>query len=175
MTAAILVLCCVVSAWIYTSRVQMRRRLAQLKLAEELLRQHHDALMRFVDDAGAPKALKTLLLDLSDILDDREKALATFELMRVGGAGDEPPPEVALLRDLDARSPGLHQLFFAALGSGYAASLLRWDETARMIDEAAPRILADPNSPYSLIRSAGLPHSDLVPHRGLQKPLASAA
>ncbi len=127
---------------------KMRHRTAQIKLAADLLRQHYDALDKFVGDPAAPEPLQQMLLEFSDAAANEEAAQKMVELI----CAQDGPRQVSdgaqkILRQLDElrrHRPELVDVFDKSISSGMMAAFLRWDDTARMFDQIAARVAADP-------------------------------
>lgn len=126
-----------------SSLLQMRRRghakfLAEkqrIEWATEELREHGNALDKFMFLPNAPEALKIFLLAASDLFETKNFALFLAANIKDGLASEETGDNEIWqeLQRLYGKDSTAYDLFLQALFAGMTASMLRWPETAPVL------------------------------------------
>lgn len=136
------------------------RRTRQLRQAADMLAVHERSLAEFLDDPGAPVALKRLLIQVSDALSDRV-VMGRVSEWAAARLADEPPTLSDEAAEIDAQltalrgpHPGLADKFDICLLAGIAGGCLRWPETAARFDVAFPNLAVVPRRDATIAATA---------------------
>lgn len=137
---------------------KIRRRGVQLRLAAELLEHHYAALEKFLSDPASPAHLRDFLLWLSDTSSDSGAAKKLIAHVATAiDSGRVPEPDANFSRslaDLRAHRPDLVDAFEEALSNGLMATFLRWERTAEIFNDLAPRLTANPKAEMAVAAKA---------------------
>lgn len=124
--------------WRQTRHRKFAAELQRIEWATEKMREHGQAVDRFMYLPCAPEKLKAFLLDACDVLDSRDFARLIAAKLKDGfksnSEGDSQDTEIWTdLQTLGADNSEAYDIFLQALFSGIMAALLRWPETAPVL------------------------------------------
>ena len=136
-------------------------RVRQLKEAAALLTLHAGALDRFLSHAASPEYLQRVLVDYSEAMACKELVLElakgmSCRSMEGARSGSDPGYEriEAELRDLRVGHPNLVDDFaHAGLTIAYG-SVLRWPESAALVEQFGARLAANPKGNIDVVAAA---------------------
>jgi hypothetical protein len=103
--------------------------------ATDSMREHGQALDKFMTLPDVPKSLKAFLLKASDVFETKAFALDMAAKINEAPAGDDAvESDIWLqLQKLSASNTEAYDVFLQALFAGVTAALLRWPETAPVL------------------------------------------
>jgi len=161
----------IVAAVVWFMRVQAasksRAHVRQLDQAAELLSEHNGATERFLDDPDAPADLKRRVISFSDAMTDRGMARTMAEwacsrpLRRTAKTDDMRSIEDQLTV-LGVRRPDLAEDFAVAILAAVVGAALRWPDSAALIEQAFPRLVATPQRDMAVVATAAVMKPALV-------------
>jgi hypothetical protein len=147
-----------------------KRRILQLKTANELLKAHRDLLEAILDDPRVPERIKSRMLSFSDVISEKEMFLEIFEEvcadLRSGGRQDERSID-ADVAALNAIEDGLGHKLTTSVSTGVAAMLLQY---AHVTETAMAKMYADRRTETSLFASAVRRSRDIRQHEAAVMP-----
>lgn len=166
--------------WFLRSRSRERHlaRVRQLDEAAELLDQHAEALERFLAAPAAPRELKTLLIEFSDVMADREivektAAWAASRPFRQPVESYEADVLFAHFSSLRESRPDLADDFTLAIVTASMGATLRWPASAMLFDRMYPRIAATPKREVAIAVTATSFRAEMP--ISMRPPIAAAA
>jgi hypothetical protein len=147
-----------------------------LEQAAELLLVHNAAMGRFLDDPDAPSDLKRRMILFSDAMTDRKLVKAMAEWMCSRSLGQSPDTEdVRSIKDhltaIGGRRPDLVEDFAVGILTSVVGASMRWSDSAAMIEQAFPRLLATPQRDIAVVATASIAKPALA---FAMKPMAAA-
>jgi hypothetical protein len=155
----------IVAAFAWFMRMQASRKskvsIRQLEQAAELLLVHNSAMERFLDDPDAPSELKKRMISFSDSMTNREvvKQMADWASSRPLTRPEETD-EVRSIEDLltatGGRRPDLVEDFGVSIVAAVVGAALRWPESAALIEQAFPRLVATPQRSVAVVAAASV-------------------
>ena len=143
------------------ARTENEVRLRQLQEAADLIAIHAQVLDRFLGDKDAPVFLKSALITYSDAMSDKVVVLKIAEWfssrpMRVSRSQeDQNDKELSEgLAALMKRRPDLAKDFAHAVMTAAVGSILRWPESAALVEQVGARMAATPEREIDLAVTA---------------------
>jgi hypothetical protein len=130
---------------ITTRREHARAAAVRYKAAADNLRQHYEAMEKFVTDPAAVPSAVEMLLAISDISADRKQATILAEKLckptaKLRATSAEDQRFFDDLTQMRTARPDLGDAFETALASGLVALFLRWPETAELMPRYAAKL-----------------------------------
>jgi hypothetical protein len=171
----------IVAALVWFMRAQAAGRsricVRQLDQAAELLLLHNGAMERFLDDQDAPIDLKSRVISFSDAMTDRGMVKTMAHWLSSRPLGRPPKTEeVRSIEDqltaLGVRRPDLVEGFAVAILTAVVGAAMRWPDSAALIEQAFPRLVATPQRDIAVVATASIMRPVLAFARN---PTAAAA
>lgn len=126
--------------------LRIRRRTRQLTQAATYLELHASTMEVFLDHPDVPEELRRLIIEFSDVMDDRN-AVARLTEWASKRPFEQPvdSEEAKALEDklttLRNQNPDMADKFAAAVITAIAGASLRWSESAELFECAFPRMV----------------------------------